>query len=99
MKEVIALIKKRKQEFAKLPLFQFLQDKSIEPRERLAWVSFLTPLAMGFGKLNKYDFRKEPINKSKCFEVVDKVFEIFTEAINEMRAYAEKHSISQLVTF
>lgn len=60
MKEVLALIETRKQEFSKLPLFRFLQDKNIEPRERLSWVPCLTPLAMEFSQLNKYDLRKEP---------------------------------------
>ncbi|MBW4634436.1 MAG: hypothetical protein KME30_21755 [Iphinoe sp. HA4291-MV1] len=60
MKEVLALIEKRKQEFAQLPLFKFMQDKSIDPQQRLAWAPCVAPLAMNFGQLNKYDFRKEP---------------------------------------
>lgn len=60
MKEVLALIEKRKQEFAQLPLFQFLQDKSIDPRQRLIWAPCAAPLAMSFRHLNKYDLRKEP---------------------------------------
>ncbi|KAB8319208.1 iron-containing redox enzyme family protein [Tolypothrix campylonemoides VB511288] len=60
MKEVLALIEKRKQEFAQLPLFQFLQNKSIDPRKRLAWAPCVTPIAMSFEDLLKYDFRKEP---------------------------------------
>lgn len=60
MKEVLALIEKRKQEFAQLPFFQYLQDKSIDPRQRLVWAPCIAPFAMGFGHLNKYDLRKEP---------------------------------------
>ncbi|MEJ1935848.1 hypothetical protein WDZ92_37110 [Nostoc sp. NIES-2111] len=60
MKEVLALIEKRKHEFAQLPLFQFLQDTSIDPRERLVWVPCLAPFAMAFAQLNKYDLRQEP---------------------------------------
>lgn len=60
MKEVLALIEKRKQEFAQLPLFQFLQDKSIDPKQRLAWAPCATPIAMSFEDLLKYNFRKEP---------------------------------------
>jgi hypothetical protein len=60
MKEVLALVEKRKQEFAQLPLFKYMQDKSIHPLQRLAWAPCATPFAMGFGHLNKYDFRKEP---------------------------------------
>ncbi|KST62118.1 hypothetical protein [Mastigocoleus testarum] len=60
MKEVLALIEKRKQEFAQLSFFKYLQDKSIDPRQRLAWVPCLTPLVMSFRDLNRYNFRKEP---------------------------------------
>jgi hypothetical protein len=60
MKEVLALIQKRKQEFAELPLFDYLQDKSIDPRQRLAFAPCLVPLATGFSDLCKYGFREEP---------------------------------------
>lgn len=62
MKEVLELIEQRKQEFAQLPLFKYLQDKNIDPRQRLAWAPCLAPFAMGFAQLNQYDFRKEPTN-------------------------------------
>ncbi|MEO0838368.1 MAG: hypothetical protein AAF063_05625 [Cyanobacteria bacterium J06643_5] len=62
MKEVLELIEKRKQEFAKLPFFEFLQDKSIDPRQRLVWVPCIAPLVMTFGELNKYILRKEVLN-------------------------------------
>lgn len=57
MREVLALIEKRKQEFAQLPFFKYLQDKSIDPRQRLAWVPCVAPFVMGFGELNKYFLR------------------------------------------
>lgn len=60
MKEVFALIDEKKQEFAQLPLFQFLQDKSIDPRQRLVFAPLLAPLAMGFGELCNTVFREEP---------------------------------------
>ncbi len=62
MKEVLELIEQKKQEFAKLPFFEFLQDKSIDPRQRLIWVPCIAPLVMTFGELNKYILRKELIN-------------------------------------
>lgn len=62
MKEVLELVEKRKEEFSKLPLFDFLRDTSIDPMQRLSWVSCVAPFAMGFGDLNKYDLRKEPTN-------------------------------------
>ncbi|MGB6296213.1 MAG: hypothetical protein WBF90_08505 [Rivularia sp. (in: cyanobacteria)] len=60
MKEVLAHIEKKKQEFARLPLFEYMRDTSIDPRQRLAWVPYVTPLAMGFGDLWKYVLRREP---------------------------------------
>lgn len=60
MKEILDLIEKRKQEFSELPLFQFLQDKSIDPRSRLAWIPCAVPMVMAFGELNRSDLRKEP---------------------------------------
>ncbi|MDF5716894.1 MAG: hypothetical protein PUP93_24260 [Rhizonema sp. NSF051] len=62
MKKVLALIEQKKQAFAQLKLFQYLQDKSINPKQRLAWAPCLAPFAMGFGQLIKYDIRKEPTN-------------------------------------
>lgn len=59
MKEVLAHIEKKKQEFAKLPLFEYMRDTSIDPRQRLAWAPCAAPFAMGFRDLNRYDLRKE----------------------------------------
>ncbi len=60
MKELLAFIEKKKQQFAKLPFFEYLQDKSIDPKQRLAWAPCVTPFAMSFRQLNRYDLRKEP---------------------------------------
>lgn len=57
MKEILAFIDAKKQEFAQLPLLKFMQDTSIDPRKRLAWSPYATPFIMGFGELNKYAFR------------------------------------------
>ncbi|BAY96186.1 hypothetical protein NIES37_01130 [Tolypothrix tenuis PCC 7101] len=60
MKEVLELIQNKKQEFSELPLFKFMQDRSIDPIKRLSWTPYFAPIAMGFTDLNKYIFRKEP---------------------------------------
>ncbi|BAZ50815.1 hypothetical protein NIES4103_34320 [Nostoc sp. NIES-4103] len=60
MKEILTLIEKRKQEFAQLPLFNYMKDKSIDPRHRLSWAPCAAPFIMNFGELNKYCFREEP---------------------------------------
>lgn len=62
MEEVLALIEKKKQEFAKSGLFEFMRDKSINPRQRLAFAPCVAPFVMSFGELNKYVFREEPTN-------------------------------------
>jgi thioredoxin reductase len=64
MKEVLAFIETKKQEFAKLPFFEFLQDKSIHPKQRLAFAPCVAPFAMNFGDLNKFILREEnPTNR------------------------------------
>jgi hypothetical protein len=62
MKEILAHIEMKKREFAKLPLFEYMRDTSIEPRQRLAWAPCAAPFIMNFGNLNKYVFREEPTN-------------------------------------
>ncbi|WP_019499189.1 NAD(P)-binding domain-containing protein [Pseudanabaena sp. PCC 6802] len=60
MKEIIAAIEQKKRDFAQLPLFEFMRDKSIDPLQRLAFAPCVTPFIMGFGDLNKHVFRDEP---------------------------------------
>lgn len=70
MKEVLALIEKKKQEFAKTPFIEFLQDKSIDPRQRLAWAPAFAPFAMSFKDFNRFVLRKEPAN-CKLQEIIN----------------------------
>lgn len=65
MKEILELIETEKEKLEKLPLLQFMQDKSIKPNKRLSWAPCLAPFAMGFGDLNKYVLRQE----SSCNEI------------------------------
>lgn len=60
MQHVLALIEEKQQDFARLPLFTFMQDKSIHPRDRLSFAPLIVPLAMGFGELCNHVFREEP---------------------------------------
>ena len=71
MEEVLALIEKKKQEFAKSGLFEFMRDKSIDPRQRLAFAPCVAPFVMSFGEFNKYVFREEPTN-DPLQEIVNK---------------------------
>ncbi|BAY93168.1 MULTISPECIES: hypothetical protein [unclassified Tolypothrix] len=60
MKEVLDFIQYKKQEFAQLPLFNFMRDQSIDPKQRLAWAPCAAYFIMNFGELNKYFLRVEP---------------------------------------
>jgi hypothetical protein len=60
MKSILDFIEKKKQEFSQLPLFQFMRDESIDPRQRLSWAPWIAPFVMSFGDLNKHIFRQEP---------------------------------------
>ncbi|MEC4896252.1 MAG: hypothetical protein SAL07_25005 [Oscillatoria sp. PMC 1051.18] len=62
MKEVFSLIKEKNCQLAQLPLFEFMQDRSIHPAQRLVFAPCLIPLVMGFADLWKEVFRKEPTN-------------------------------------
>lgn len=71
MKEVLTFIESKKQEYAQLPLFEFMRDKSIDPKQRLAWAPCFAPLAMNFTDLNRHVFRKEPTN-NKIQEIINR---------------------------
>lgn len=71
MEEVLALIEKKKQEFAKSGLFEFMRDKSIDPKQRLAFAPCVAPFVMSFGEFNKHLFREEP-TKDPIQEIVNK---------------------------
>ncbi|MGB3758429.1 MAG: hypothetical protein WBA07_18960 [Rivularia sp. (in: cyanobacteria)] len=77
MKEVLELIEQKKQEFAKLPFFQYLADESIDPRERLVWAPYIAPFVMIFGELNQSFLRDEKfisdnIQNKQVQELLDK---------------------------
>jgi hypothetical protein len=57
MQEILEIIKFNKQEFAQLPLFKFMQDKSITPIQRLSFAPCMAHFIMSFSDFNKYIFR------------------------------------------
>lgn len=60
LKKVLEYIEDKKQEFAQLPLFDFLQDTRIDPRQRLVFAPCLSPLVLGFAELCTSVLREEP---------------------------------------
>lgn len=71
MKEILAFIEQKKQEFAKLPLFDFIANKNIHPNQRLIFAPVLDPLAVGLSDLNKYVLRDSSSNH-KVQELINK---------------------------
>ncbi|HYG11758.1 MAG TPA: hypothetical protein VD835_17560 [Pyrinomonadaceae bacterium] len=59
MQTVLTAITERKQAFARLPLFNFLRDESLEPEQRLAFYPCMAHWVMSFADLNKYFLRAE----------------------------------------
>lgn len=62
MKEVLDFIETKKQELAQTEFMKFLQDKSVNPRQRLAWAPAFAPFAMIFKDFNRMVLRREPAN-------------------------------------
>jgi hypothetical protein len=60
MKEVLDFIQNKKQDFAQLPLFEFMKNSNIDPKQRLSFAPCGAHFVMSFADLNKYIFREEP---------------------------------------
>ena len=71
MQKIVGFIEEKKQEFAKLPLFEILANKHIHPNQRLIFAPVLDPLAVGLSDLNKYVLRESSSN-NKVQELVNK---------------------------
>lgn len=71
MKDLLAYVESKRDEFSRLPLFEYLQDESIDPIQRLAFAPCAAPFIMSFGELNKYAFRDEN-NPDKIQKIINK---------------------------
>jgi ribosome-associated translation inhibitor RaiA len=68
MKNIMFLIEEKKQEFAKLPLFKFMQDKNLQPRQRLSFAPCMAHFIMSFGDLNSYVLRSK--QQEEKFQII-----------------------------
>ncbi|MCJ8280966.1 MAG: hypothetical protein MJK14_14060 [Rivularia sp. ALOHA_DT_140] len=60
----MSLIEEKNYEYAQLPLFKFLEDKTIDPIKRLSFAPCIAHFILSFGDLNKYVFREnQPVTK------------------------------------
>ena len=60
MRAILEYVDQRAAEYQKLPLFAFMQDDSIAPRDRLAFVPALAHFVMTFSDLYAHVLREEP---------------------------------------
>jgi len=59
MKEVLRHIFEHKRAYNRLPLFEWMRDQSLTPRQRLAFYPCMAPFILSFGDLNKFVLRAE----------------------------------------
>lgn len=60
MKHVLNKILDKKQNYANLPLFQFMRDSSLPEEERIGFYPCMAHFILSFGDINKYMLREEP---------------------------------------
>jgi hypothetical protein len=59
MKAVMRELAQAKRHYSKLPLFEFLRNESIPPRDRLAFFPAMAPFILAFSDLNRFVLRDE----------------------------------------
>lgn len=59
MKQVLRHIFDRKRAYQSLPLFKWMRDEELSPRQRLAFYPCMAQFIMSFGDLNKFVLREE----------------------------------------
>lgn len=59
MRTVMREIFQAKKHYATLPLFEFMREEALTPRQRLGFFPCMAPFILAFGDLNKYVMRDE----------------------------------------
>jgi hypothetical protein len=59
MKAVMRELAQAKRHYSTLPLFAFLRDESLPPRDRLAFYPCMAPFILAYSDLNRFVFRDE----------------------------------------
>jgi hypothetical protein len=60
MQRILNWVDLRKQRYAEHPLFTYMRNTQIEPRQRLAFAPCMAHFIMSFADLNQHIWRKEP---------------------------------------
>lgn len=67
MNQVLEYLEKKRQDLEKLPFILFVQDRSVDPLQRLSFAPCLAPMTMGFADLMVYGLRdvasKDPLQQ------------------------------------
>ncbi|MEG4960723.1 MULTISPECIES: hypothetical protein [unclassified Microcoleus] len=98
MKAILAFIEPKKQEFANLPLFDFLANQHIHPNQRLIFAPVLAPLAVGLSDLNKYVLRESSSN-NKVQELINKYTYKKNYYWHDYLEYLEELGLNQLMSY
>ncbi|MEG4577077.1 hypothetical protein QUA56_31065 [Microcoleus sp. N3A4] len=98
MKEILAFIQSKKQEFAQLPLFDVLENKNIYLKQRLIFAPILAPLAVGLSDLNKYVLRESSSN-NKIQELINKYTYKENYYWQDYLEYLEELGFNQSMTY
>lgn len=59
MKRVLKYVFERKRAYNGLPLFEWMRNEQMSPRERLAFYPAMAPFILSFGDLNRIILRNE----------------------------------------
>jgi hypothetical protein len=59
MKAVMRELAQAKRHYSTLPLFEFLRDETLAPRDRLAFYPCMAPFILAYSDLNRFVFRDE----------------------------------------
>ncbi len=70
MRHIFEALERHTNAFAALPLYEFMRDTSVDPRQRLAFVPALAHFVMSFADLYALVLREEPA-KDKYQEIVN----------------------------
>jgi hypothetical protein len=54
VKEILDLVNQRKEEFARIPFFEFIGDQSIDSRKKFVWAPYASPFLMGLKDVYLY---------------------------------------------
>jgi len=75
MKAVMRELAQAKRHYSTLPLFEFLRDDGLSPRDRLAFVPAMTPFILAFSDLNRFVFRDESSKDPHQFLINEHTYE------------------------